>query len=97
MNSPTETSRGVALSVAAVAVLFACACGGQTNATATLTGVPDTVSVIDSGLAYWPAAAWRTTSPVRVGIDEDVLRSITGRLGKGDFSGMHSFFVARHG
>jgi CubicO group peptidase (beta-lactamase class C family) len=76
---------------------LATACGGSTEPTSSLTGQSDTVTVADDGRRYWPGVTWRTTSPEKVGIDEAVLRAITGKVGVGSLSGIQSVFVVRRG
>ncbi len=82
----------------AVATVACMACSGSGNGPAgTLTGQPDTVTVADDGRHYWPAAAWRTTSPAKVGVDDAALRSIVGRVGTGGLTGMQGILVVRRG
>jgi CubicO group peptidase (beta-lactamase class C family) len=87
-------SAGVAL---AIACASASACGGAAAEQSLLVATPDTISVIVDGARSFPGAAWRTTTASRVGIDDAVLRSIVGRLGKGDLAGVESFLVVRRG
>ena len=86
------------LAVATILCVSGVACGGSPAGPAgTLTGQPDTVTVADDGLRYWPGASWRTTSPAKVGIDDAILRGIAERVGTGGLAGMHSLLVVRRG
>ena len=58
---------------------------------------PDTGEVTDDGLAYWPAASWRTAAPADVGMDQSRLNTLVSRIRGRQIAELNGLVVVRRG